>query len=235
MSDRSRSGASTVETIAHALRAAIVAGDPPPEATLRLSELAGRFGVSPIPVREALRLLQAAGFVVSTPHDSARVAPMTLGDLHEVYALRRLLETDAVRLALPRLNAIVLRRLEKLAQACDHSSESDLNAILAADRAFHHLLWQTGGSVRLLGLAENLWDHGERYRRLATTTRPQPPADHAPLLEALQAHDLDRATTAIHAHLDEERITVELGFLAASPAGPSRDRIVLFPGQRSRH
>jgi DNA-binding GntR family transcriptional regulator len=234
MSNRRRSGATSVETITRALRAAIVAGDYPPDATLRLSELAARFGVSPIPVREALRALQVEGFAVSTPRDSARVASMTLADLREVYALRRLLEEGAVRLALSRLDAIGLRRLERLSGTADRADQSDLNGFLAADRAFHHLLWQIGGSTRLLELADNLWEHGERYRRLAATGRPQAPADHVQLVETFNAHDPDRAATAIRAHLAEECAAVELGFLAASPAGPSRERIVLFPTTRRR-
>jgi DNA-binding GntR family transcriptional regulator len=229
MTGRSRSGETSVAGIHQALRGAIVDGDLPADTTLRLSELSARFGVSPIPVREAVRLLQAEGFVVFPPHQSARVTSLSLGDLHEVYALRVLLEAEAVRLAVPRHNPIVRRRLDRLERDYERAAEAGLAAALAADRAVHALIWDTGGSERLYGLADLLWDHGGRYRHAAATARPQPLASHRPLLAAMSDGDGERAAAAIRHHLNEELTAVEIGFLTLSPTPPTVGDLVRFP------
>ncbi len=93
---------------------AILSGVLGPGARLRQEELAEVFGTSRIPVREALRALEYEGLVSSEPHRGFTVTALDADDVEEVYALRILLESEAVRLALPLLTDEDLEELEVL-------------------------------------------------------------------------------------------------------------------------
>ena len=93
---------SSVELVYRRTRHDIVSGELAPGVPLRLQELAARNGVSMIPVREALRLLEAEGFVDILQNKGARVAPVSKEDMIDVYRTRLVLETEALRQAVPR-------------------------------------------------------------------------------------------------------------------------------------
>src|SRR5918994_6286654 len=104
---------SSVELVYQRTRRAILTGDYPPGSPLRLQELAARSGVSMIPVREALRLLEAEGFVESIPNRGARVAPLSLEDMLDVYRTRIVLEVEALRQAMPNITAPMLHKARR--------------------------------------------------------------------------------------------------------------------------
>src|SRR5690349_4787840 len=106
-----RSAATTVDTVANGLRAALQAGRWRPGDALRQEELAAEFGVSRIPVREALSRLQSEGLLVVEPNRGAFVPALTPADVTEIFDLRVLLETDALRRAVPGHTARSLRHL----------------------------------------------------------------------------------------------------------------------------
>ena len=91
----------TIATVAEALRSEILEGRISPGAELQQAEIAARFGVSRIPVRDALNLLAAERLVDLRPNRTARVVSLTAAELDEIFDLRRLLETDALARALP--------------------------------------------------------------------------------------------------------------------------------------
>ena len=157
------------------------------------------------------------------------MAPLSLADLHEVYDLRIVLEAEAVRLAIPRFNHIAQRRLVRFERQVEQAAPADQDAGLAADRAVHTLIWETGDSHRLLALLDLVWDHAERYRRVAAAGRPQPLTDHRTLVHALNDRDAKRAATTIRDHLTDELMPVEIGFLTISPTVPTPDHLVPFP------
>src|SRR4051794_15358550 len=99
---------SSVELVYQRTRHNILTGDYPPGSALRLQELADRFGVSIIPVREALRLLASEGFVDLIPNRGARVALLSMEDMLDVYRTRIALEVEALRQAAPRITAPML-------------------------------------------------------------------------------------------------------------------------------
>src|SRR6478736_2795241 len=92
---------SSVELVYRRTRHDIVSGELAPGVPLRLQELAARNGVSMIPVREALRLLEAEGFVDIHRNKGARVAPFSKEDMLDVYRTRLVLESEALRQAVP--------------------------------------------------------------------------------------------------------------------------------------
>ena len=102
------------ELVLASVRKAILSGVLGPGARLRQEELAEVFGTSRIPVREALRALEYEGLVTSEPHRGFTVTALDADDVEEVYDLRILLESEAVRLALPLLTDEDLEDLEVL-------------------------------------------------------------------------------------------------------------------------
>ena len=111
---------SRVDAAYRQLRAAIISGEYPPGAPLRHSELADAFGVSLIPIREAMRRLEVERLVESIPNKGTRVAPVSIEDVQDVYATRVLLEVEALRRAWPRLDAAAVGEVRAL---CDSMVE----------------------------------------------------------------------------------------------------------------
>ncbi|GAB3908900.1 hypothetical protein GCM10029964_109490 [Kibdelosporangium lantanae] len=89
------------EFVLDELRRLILTGEMAAGAPIRQDALAERFGVSRVPLREALRTLEGEGQVTYRPHHGYQVANLSMADLLEVYRIRELLETEATRLAVP--------------------------------------------------------------------------------------------------------------------------------------
>src|SRR5438105_1199471 len=97
-----------------ALRERILRGDYPEGEPLRQDALADDLGVSRIPVREALRQLEAEGLVTFNPHRGAVVSSLSLEEIRELFELRAELETDLIRRATPKMNNDQYARVEEL-------------------------------------------------------------------------------------------------------------------------
>lgn len=119
--------------IEETLRAAILDGRLPRSTALRQQELADLFGVSRMPVREALRQLEAQSLLNVVPHKGAVVAPLIDNDAVETYALRSVLESFALRLSIPLLDDSDLARaaqyIEQLEAQTDYSEIGKLNRL----------------------------------------------------------------------------------------------------------
>lgn len=210
----------TADSVAAALRSALHQGRWAAGAPLRQEELAAEFGVSRIPVREALSKLHAEGMVVVQPNRGAFVASLTAADVHEVFDLRVLLECDALRHAIPLHRPRTLRQLHALQAELD--AEDDPNLWLATDAAFHEVLYAPSGRTRTLQMIAVLRAAVTRLYRahLSPATRRKGWRDeHHALLKAVAAGQLDRAVAALTRHLREtEKLAVAaLGGQAESP------------------
>jgi DNA-binding GntR family transcriptional regulator len=198
------------------IRSLILTGDIAPGEKILPKQLQERFGVSHIPVREALRTLEAEGMVVTVPRRGSSAAAVSLGELREVYALRRSLEpalmADATRL---RTDGHAEAAREAYARL-DRADPRDLDAYLAAHRDFHWVL--IGPAVRPLTrrVLDQLWMVSERYVRLGVAAyHVDEPAqhDHHRLLDAYAEGDAAAADleTADHLTLVEATIRAQLG------------------------
>jgi DNA-binding GntR family transcriptional regulator len=203
------------------LHTAIITGQLRPGVRLPIEELADLLDMSPMPIREAVRRLDAAGLVENIPHRGARVTELSIRDLAEVYEVRLALEALAIRRAAERFtvaHATEARRwLNVLANLGDEASA----AASEAHTRFHFALYEAADSAWLLRLISPVWKTSERYclevpgvRRLA-----QAAAEHEEILGAVEAHAPDGAAAALHDHL-----AVTANSLAAAMGGP-----VLFP------
>ena len=156
---------SVAELVTEELRRSILSGDLAPGQSFSLREIAGMLNVSFIPVREALRNLEAEGLVLIRPGRSATVAPVDLDDLQAIYRLRRLLEPDIARRS---CLLIPDRELDRLAsQAVEFGDEhQSMQAIYDAHHEFHLALFApaaTAWDTRMLSI---LWRAAERYIRI---------------------------------------------------------------------
>lgn len=173
------------DRIAAILREAIAAGTLAPGAPLRQDELAARFGFSRMPIRDALRLLEAEGIVSIHPTRGAFVARMDPREIGEIFALRALLEREALRLALPALTAADLERAQSLLERLD--GEPDVARWGALNRDFHLALYRPCGNTRLLDLIDAQHRAADRYVRALLADpvyRARSQADHRALLAA---------------------------------------------------
>jgi DNA-binding GntR family transcriptional regulator len=190
-------GRGTAVASVHAeLRQWILSGRIAPGTWLRQVELARSLSVSRMPIREALTLLGEEGLVELLPHRGARVPPLTMDELEEIYAARMGLEGLAAREAALRISAAALEALRltlpRLAALC---TAGDLQNYLREDRAFMLSVYDASGRPRLVRQVASLRERAERYLRLVFVG-----ADHMrwldysyQLFQACAARDADGA------------------------------------------
>ena len=184
------------DVVLASVRKAILSGVLGPGARLRQEELADVFGTSRIPVREALRALEYEGLVTSVPHRGFTVTALDADDVEEVYDLRILLESEAVRLALPLLTDEDLDDLEKLFRVMQDAGTPDEQ--LAAREQFYLRLYSVTGRPRLVGLIVRLRAEVARVLRWATIQHSSSIHEH--FFEAVRVGDADRAVAHLAGH-----------------------------------
>jgi DNA-binding GntR family transcriptional regulator len=136
------------ETLVETLRDEIVQGDHTPGQYLRLEEIAARFDVSTMPVREALRDLEAEGLVTSFPHRGAMVTRLSPDELEDIYDMRVVLEEMATRLAVPFLTESTLAELTSLVEQMDEHL-GDVATLVRLNHQFHLTLYEASGRGHL--------------------------------------------------------------------------------------
>ncbi|KQX49895.1 MULTISPECIES: GntR family transcriptional regulator [unclassified Streptomyces] len=213
------------------LRRAITSGELRPGGQIRQDALAARFEVSRVPLREALKALEAEGLVVHHIHRGYFVAELSLADLEEIYRIRELLETEAVRRAVGLLPDGIVAALEGIQREVERAAEEgDVTAMAAANRRFHFTLIEASGMPRLVRLIATLWDSTDAYRSLYYTEDPhrkQAVREHRAVISALRQGDeeatvrwLDEhrahAVAALRAVLERDRSAD-----GGTPAGPA--------------
>src|ERR1700743_711532 len=111
----------TAERIARVLAERIVSGRLLPGTPLRQDRIAEEFEASHVPAREAFQLLRAQGLVISEPRRGMRIAPLDPASVQELVEIRAALETLALKLAVPRMNAACFDRIEQALIAGDQA------------------------------------------------------------------------------------------------------------------
>jgi DNA-binding GntR family transcriptional regulator len=185
------------------LRNAILAGDIPPGQATSQIVLARELGVGRTPLREALRMLQHEGLVVSQPNRRVRIAELSVEDAEELYVMRISLEAVAARITVPMLTSEDHAELEGLMAQMDHLAESVSPQLNAAHRAFHGR-FVAGAGTRPALMIGQLFDHAERYRRAYGLSVPghwlTRREEHRRMVDMAQAGDPDGTADAIAAH-----------------------------------
>lgn len=198
---------SSVDLVYLRTRQAILSGELEPGFPLRVQELANRNGVSMIPVREALRKLESEGFVESIPNRGARVAPLSLDDMLDVYQVRIVLEVEALRQAIPHLTQAAIDRARVLNIRMHESNDLGGTPTQTLHHELHFLLYEPSGSRWLLKMIQSVWDHTERYRRAMAphVDMNDSRMQHQRILDALEKQDDAGALRALELHLERSR------------------------------
>jgi DNA-binding GntR family transcriptional regulator len=192
----------THELVAEALRQAITAGLLKANQPLPQDEIAAQLRVSHIPVREALRQLQSEGLVTYQQNRGAMVSALTADEIREIYEIRAILETAAIRRAAARLTEAELEQAALILAAAERAEDGA--AWGSHDVDFHQLVYHLDGRPRLKELIAGLlrrvdryWlSHGIMLKHRATFER-----EHRALLEALVRRDADGAARLLERHL----------------------------------
>lgn len=186
------------------LRRAIVSGQLRPGAAIRQDALAESLGVSRVPLREALKILEGEGQVSYRPHRGYFVADLSYDDLREVYRIRELLEAEAARHAVCRLTDEDLERLTEAQRAVDAAGAAgDIVTMTAANRRFHFTLLEASGMPRLLRLIRILWDATDAYRAVYYNderNRQRVGREHDVIVTAVRSRDAERVVRVLDEH-----------------------------------
>lgn len=180
------------QEVSEALRRAIWDGVLRPGERLNEQRLAAELGVSRPPLREAIRVLEQEGLLVSVLRRGSFVRVLTGRDIAEIYTVRCALESMAAELAIHAAPE-ELDRLEAMVTAVESRPPSDLRPVIDDDLVFHHLVMILGRNLRLVGI----WEQLAGQIRLALTLvdpaffeRDYVEITHRPLVAAIRRRDV---------------------------------------------
>jgi len=190
------------ERIARVIGERIVAGELAAGTPLRQDHIAEEFDASHVPAREAFQLLRAQGLVVSEPRRGMRVAPLDQASIQETVEIRAALETLALRLAAPRINAAAFERIELALAAGDQAKT--IEEWEQANRNFHRELLIPCRMPRLLSMLDDLQLANSRIIFSATRSagwRPGSSHAHRQIVDTLKKRDFHSAVSLLDAHI----------------------------------
>ena len=188
-----------------ALRERILHGVYPEGEPLRQDALAKELGVSRIPVREALRQLEAEGLVTFSPHRGAVVSTLSLDDIDEAFDLRATIEVTLLRRALANVTAEDLARAKEILDSYDAALRSGAVASWGTmNWQFHATLYAPSRRPFTLGVAQKLHRHCDRYLRMQialTHGELRATEEHRAILSAVRQRDAARAGKLLRDHI----------------------------------
>jgi len=200
------------DVVTRQVREAILEGRLKPGVRIRQQELARQFGVSRIPVREALRRLESEGLITVVPHSGARVARLDIGECNELYRVREVIEPMAMAESVPSLTEPQLTGLRGLLSAIEDSTE-DTARWLELDRRFHLECCAAAPMPRVLAMIERFWNQTQQYRRAYMATKHSDTfeaamAEHRLIFYAMEQRDADEAADRLRLHIRRTRTTL---------------------------
>lgn len=202
-----------------ALRGAITRGELRDGTELKQAELAVRFGVSRVPVREALRRLQAERLVLANPFQRFMVTSLSADQVMELLDLREELEVFALARTL--CSDFLPERLKAAKRAAGQLHVDDgAEEWLEADREFHRLL--NGNTTAVAAVIEDVRERVHRYLHSAISSvnrRREVVREHKALVAALESGDEARVETVIRKHVRGTRQLLERSLVEAGPGG----------------
>jgi DNA-binding GntR family transcriptional regulator len=191
---------------AEQLRRRILSGSYAAGHALRQDALAEEFGVSRIPVREALMQLEAEGLVKIVPHRGAIVSGLSAKEVIELFELRALLEPPLLKLSAPKLDANDYLALETI--LAEYSAELRAPHVSRwgeLNTTFHMLLYQHAQRPRSLALVSNLLRECDRHTRVqlaATNGMQRAEEEHSELVRLSRRREFRRASALLKAHIE---------------------------------
>ena len=205
------------------VRDSILMGTLSPNQRIHQSDLAQKLGMSLVPIREALRKLEAEGFVRILPRRGVYVSPISRGEMEDVYAIRLVLEPIATKESVLRITDQEVEMLAELISRMEVALHSrDYSELLELNQRFHFAIYGASGRNYLCSLISHLWENSARYRTsyIQIPERAnQAHEEHKEILMAVQERSVERAVQAVHNNIrqtmlgllssfDQERVTI---------------------------
>ena len=208
------------------LRNDIVSGAYPFGSRLIIEDLASRYGVSHMPIREALRILHGEGLVVIEPNRGAHVRPIYRGFIEDLFDVRAAIETMLARRAAERRTDAHLTRLNEAAaklEAC--VATANFEGVPVANREFHSVINDAAGNPGALPIVDSHWlllsallkryGHGEeRFQRVID--------EHQHLIHAIERQDAHSAEMLMGAHIEKGKTNLLQRVASQERAAPQR-------------
>lgn len=201
------------------LRRVITSGDVDPDSAVPVDDVAALFGLSRIPVREALKTLIGEGLITHAPRFGYLVTRLSDAELHELYLVRGSLETAALESAVSHASTQDDERAREIHQALTSAvDEQDSPSFQRTSREFHLALLRPCRMPRLLGMLETAWnltEPAQTMTRVDAHTQQQLRDDHEQMLRAF----IDRDAMSLRGigEMHHRRLTAALDTL--SPPG----------------
>lgn len=198
--------------ITDALREAILSGRLQAGSRVRQEELAEEFGISRIPVREALRQLESEGLMILVPNSGAWVSKLDRDECIEIYKVRERLEPLAISESSARIATETIERMEYLAIKIEQAGDPE--DFLRLDREFHLLSYEGANMPQLTQMIHRFWNSTQQYRRAFTATAGQAGmaavyAEHRLIVDALQRRDAEQSALILYGHIKRTRLQLE--------------------------
>jgi DNA-binding GntR family transcriptional regulator len=206
------------------LRAAVIRGDYKAGQPIRQEEVAEKYNVSRMPVREVMRLLEAEGLVEQRPHRGAVVAELDADDALELFEMRATLEALGVRRSFPRLNNNHIKAIEEAHQALEKARRSET---VVKHRDFHLSLYAAAGP-RLQKVIGDQLDAAQRYHlrfgRPGMEVSADDRREHIALVEAARRRDVDAAVKIVEKHVGGGGSSIAQSIAERKQSGTERKR-----------
>ncbi len=184
------------------LREKIRMGELEPGQRVRVAALQDELGMSPTPIREALRLLQADGLISYRPHQQIVVADSSSEETTEIFRLRSLLEPLAVELAVPALRGSRLKELERRHEKLLDRVERGAS-VSASNAAWHWGIYEASGSMHLTDFIRRLWERFPWRTMWVLPDRARmSAAEHDAVMDGIRAGDSTLAARRMRVHIE---------------------------------
>ncbi|MBV8049232.1 MAG: GntR family transcriptional regulator [Paludibacterium sp.] len=217
---------SLTTTATESIRQRILTGEWADGGQLRQDALARELGMSRVPIREALRQLEAEGLVTIVENRGAVVTQLSLPEIVELLRVRVLLECDVLLEAIPRQTAADIAEagqlLAEFEQALDHRDVASWGVLNAR---FHLALYRAAERPQTLAIIEQLHNRTDRYTRmqiLLTDFNDRAHREHNQLLALCQAKDAISAAAFLRAHILHAEEALEAWYREQALAKPAK-------------
>jgi DNA-binding GntR family transcriptional regulator len=185
------------------LKEEIIGGRLHPGERLLLSDIASRYQVSPVPIREALQRLKQDSFVTIVPHVGARVVSPNLEEFKELTVIRTELEAFATQLAALLMDEGLIQKLQGLIQAMEGCVlENDKRRYSQLNREFHTTIYAASQNRQLYALVMNTWEKSQISGRVFAVSAGNSRSleDHKEIFKALVEKNPEKAANLMRAH-----------------------------------
>jgi len=197
---------SLTSAVADKLRDQIIRGEIPEGAQLRQDAIATQYQVSRIPVREALRQLDAEGLIAIVPNRGAVVPALSPDDIEELFSIRALLEPEVLKQSIPHLTEEDFAEAEAVLRKYvgELRREDHVSAWGRLNWQFHSILYSRANQPRFMAIIRNVNNSGERYTRLQlylTHGTKRANEEHHRMLELCRQRDVAAACKLLRQHI----------------------------------